>query len=129
MEFFVELSKIVLYISLSILCIFSIFYLKRIVNSISKIEENIASIQNKLNPVLDNVHSITNKIDTFIDSMLVQIKIVQESFHNLKTVIDDIKEFEQNLKHTIEKPIIAISNFISGIISGLSGFFNSKKEE
>jgi len=128
-ENLVIFAKIILFLSLSLLSIFTIFYLKKIVNSFTKIEENISEIRQKLTPVLDNLNDLINKSNEIINSIKEQVFLLHVSLQNLKTFTNNLVEFEQNIKNAIEKPILEFISFIKGIISGISVFFNKKKEE
>jgi len=125
----VIIAKIILFLSLSLLSIFTIFYLKKIVNSFIKIEENISEIRQKLTPVLDNLNDLINKSNEIISNVKDQVFLLHSSFQNLKTFTNHLIEFEQNIKNAIEKPILEFISFVKGIISGINVFFNKKKEE
>lgn len=129
MDNLVIIAKIILFLSLSLLSIFTIFYLKKIVNSFIKIEENISEIRQKLTPVLDNLNDLINKSNEIISNVKDQVFLLHSSFQNLKTFTNHLIEFEQNIKNAIEKPILEFISFVKGIISGINVFFNKKKEE
>ncbi len=128
METLLIISQIIFFLSISVLCIYLISYVGKIVISITKLEKSVTDLQAKLDPVLDDFKKLTEKSDKVIDSINEQINMLHGTFKNFKQVSDDVLEFERNIKSAIEKPAMDIINLIFGLISGLS-FFKKKKDE
>lgn len=128
METLLIISQIIFFLSISVLCIYLISYVGKIVISITKLEKSVTDLQAKLDPVLDDFKRLTEKSDKVIDSINEQINMLHGTFKNFKQVSDDVLEFERNIKSAIEKPAMDIINLIFGLISGLS-FFKKKKDE
>ncbi len=128
METLLIISQIIFFLSISVLCIYLIGYVGKIVVSISNLEKSVNDLQQKLDPVLEDFKSLTEKSHKIVDSITGQINLLKNTFTNFKQVSDDILGFERNIKLAIEKPVMDILNVIMGLISGLS-FFKQKKDE
>jgi uncharacterized protein YoxC len=122
------ISQIIFFLSISVLCIYLIKYVGKIVISISNLEKSVNGLTEKLDPVLENFKSLTEKSNKIVDSVTDQVNMLQNTFKNFKQVSDDVLEFERNIKLAIEKPVLDFINIILGLLSGLN-FFKKKNNE
>jgi uncharacterized protein YoxC len=122
------ISQIIFFLSISVLCIYLINYVGKIVISISNLEKSINELKQKLDPVLDSFNMLAEKSNKIVDSVNDQVNMLQNTFKNFKQVSDDVLDFERNIKTAIEKPVLDFINLIMGLLSGLN-FFKKKTDE
>ena len=128
MDTLIGISQIIFFLSISVLCIYLINYVGKIVVSISNLEKSVKDLREKLDPVIDSFKSLSEKSQKIVDNVNDQVTTLQNTFKNFKQVSDDVLEFERNIKTAVEKPVLDFINLIMGLLSGLS-FFKKHKEE
>lgn len=128
METLVNISQIIFFLSISVLCIFLVIYVGKIVVSISNLEKNVSELKNKLEPLLDRITVLSDKSEKILNDISVKSLMLQNTVANVRQISIDLLEFERTIKDAIEKPISMVINAIMGIITGLK-IFNKNKND
>jgi uncharacterized protein YoxC len=128
LETLVNISQIIFFLSISVLCIFLVIYVGKIVVSISNLEKNVSELKNKLEPLLDRITVLSDKSEKILNDISVKSLMLQNTVANVRQISIDLLEFERTIKDAIEKPISMVINAIMGIITGLK-IFNKNKND
>jgi len=122
------ISEIILFLSVSILCVYLIGAIGKIGTSISNLEKSIKELKNKLEPILDNFNLLIEKTKIISDSINKQLDVTHSVVKSIRLVADDIIEFEREIKSRIEKPVLEFVNIVFGFISGLRSILGFLKK-
>jgi len=124
----ISISKIIFFLSISILSIFLINYFGKIVTSISNLEKNVNELKNKIEPLVDKLTNVSDKSEKILDDISKKSLMLQDTFVNVRQISIDLLEFEKTIKSSIEKPASMILNTIIGLIAGLKIFNRNKND-
>ena len=128
METLVNISQIIFFLSISVLCIFLINYVGKIVISVSNLEKNVNELKTKIEPLLEKLTIVSDKSEKILNDISVKSMLLQNTFTNIHQISNDLLEFERIIKGSIEKPISMVINAVMGIIAGLQ-IFNKNKND
>ncbi len=83
-------------------------------------EKNIKEFSTRALPVLENMEVITSKLRTITENVDDQITIVRNSVQSIKTVTDNIVDFERRVQERIESPVMEVATYIGAISKGIT---------
>ena len=123
-----SISQIIFFLSISILAVFLIHYVGKIVVSISKLEKSVNELKEKIEPLVDKVTILSDKSEKILNDISDKSLMLQNTFVNIRQLSMDLLEFEKTIKSSIEKPLSMVINAIVGVITGLQ-IFNKNKND
>lgn len=128
METLINISKIIFFLSISILSVFLIMYFGKISVSMSNLEKSVNELKNKIEPLVDKLTIVSDKSEKILDDLSNKSLLLQDAFVSVRQISVDLLEFEKTIKSSIEKPISMILNTIIGLIAGLKVFNRNKND-
>jgi uncharacterized protein YoxC len=127
-ETLIGISQIIFFLSISVLCIFLIKYVSKIVISISNLEKSVNELKEKIEPLVEKFTILSDKSEKILNDISDKSLMLQNTFVNIRQLSSDLLEFEKTIKSSIEKPLSMVINAIVGVITGLQ-IFNKNKND
>jgi uncharacterized protein YoxC len=119
-----NITQIVLYLSLIILAVYLIIFLKKFLKSITKIENEVVEISDQLSPVISDLKYVTEDIKILVDTSRLQMeKIVNLS----ETYVEKgrkLLNLINKAQHSGQGIIFNASNMLCAINKGFNTFKN-----
>jgi uncharacterized protein YoxC len=115
-----EIFSIILMGAAALLCLALVFYLYRITNSITTIQENLSGLSSELHPIINNITELTNKINDVTEEL-------KQPVYEAVDVVDEIKERVDVLFGLEEKIRNSLGVNLTGIYNGVKTFFEIYK--
>ncbi len=128
MDTLLTFVQIIALLCVSILSIYLIFAIKKIIASFRNIEKDINLITSKATPVFDNLSRTAQRIDQVTTNIEKQIDGVIYSINSIKKIADDVVAFEQKIQRRIEEPILDTVSFFGAIVKGVKAFIERMKK-
>lgn len=122
-----NIVQIVFFLCISVLALYLINALSRLLKSIKNIEENINILIQRAMPVIEHASTTMRRVDELSSLVQREVENVVYAIRSLKKIADDILEFENKIKMKVEEPILDTVSFFSGIIKGLKTFITKLK--
>lgn len=123
----VTIAEIILFASLTILCIYLVVSLKKITRTIDSLEKNVESLEQKLEPILDNALVVSDNMKQITTDVRTQMAKVDGIVTSVKNTADSIIEFEQKTQREIETQVSDTLNMISAVVTGVRTFISALK--
>lgn len=123
----IEVSQIILYLSASVLCVFLIFYVGRLVKIVDGIREQIHDLAESLKPSIESLQSLSKNVDSLTNDIKCQLDKISSVIDKSKDKVDTLLNFGQKVKETIDDPISSLVKNLNAIKSGISTFFDRIK--
>lgn len=128
METVVQIFSVLLLIAASLLCVYLIIYLKKIVEVISDVRRDINQLSQNLLPLVDSLQNLSNSIIEVSEDVKSQIAKVRWIFDEVKERFEKLFVFEQRMKQAVEVPANNLFNNLQAIKKGVSTFFTALKK-
>lgn len=128
METVVQIFSVLLLIAASVLCVYLIIYLKKIVEDISDIRKDINQLSQNLLPLVDSLQNLSNSIIEVSEDVQSQIDKVRWIFDEVKERFEKLFLLEQRMKNAVEVPANNLINNLQAIKKGVSTFFSTMKK-
>jgi uncharacterized protein YoxC len=122
-ETLVELTKALLLLSASALCIYLIVVLIRVNKLIEVLQRELVELNKNLKPVLENINVVTEKLRSITVKVDDQVNMVHGLFIAFRRVADNIAQFEERFQQRLEEPLLRVSSLFSNIINRVISFF------
>jgi len=119
----VIIAEIILFLALAVLAIFLIISVKKMTESVSRIEKDFDDLQKKVAPVLENALFISNNVKEISTVIKSQVSKVDSIVDSVKETTDSIIRLEQRTQRQVEDYLGDTLNLISAIITGFKTFF------
>lgn len=100
------ISEIILFITLAILAVYLISFMKKFLKSISKIENEVVEISDQLAPVIMDLKFITDDVKVIVERSRSQ-------FNKIESVTDDLTDKGKKLLETID----TVQTFTGGVLN------------
>jgi uncharacterized protein YoxC len=123
----VNIAIVIGFLSLSALCIYLIFTLSKLRETLDTLQKDIQEISRNTLPVFDNLKVITDKIRNISENVDDQIGILRSSVESIREVTDNIVSFEYGIQEKIEGPVMEAFSFIAAVIKGVKAFAQKLK--
>ncbi len=127
MDTILTLVQIVFFLCLSVLAIYLMTAINRLLKSINNIQQDINLITQKTIPVLENASNTMRRVDELSENIQREIDGIMYSIRSLKKIADDVVELETKIKQKVEEPLLDSISFFSGIIKGIKTFIMKMK--
>jgi uncharacterized protein YoxC len=123
----VNIAIVIGFLSLSALCIYLIFTLSKLRETLDTLQKDIQEISRNTLPVLDNLKVITDKFRNISENVDDQIGILRTSVESIREVVDNIVSFEYSIQEKIEGPVMEAFSFIAAVVKGFKAFAQKLK--
>jgi uncharacterized protein YoxC len=123
MEVALTVAKVLALLAVAALCVYIIVLLAQVKQSITMIEGTVKDVSTHVIPVLDNVEFLTAKVSSITETVEEQMGIVKESVGTLKSVTDNIAQFERDIQSRVEGPIRETASVVRAVSKGVKTFF------
>ncbi len=120
---------IILLISASCLCIALIFYINKMVKSISEVEKNVKEISEQMKPLISSANELSEKLNDIGNEAKDQLSISKEIVISIKDRVKTILAFEEKVRGGLEEPVNGLIKNLSAIVNGINTFWNSYKKK
>lgn len=124
------LKDILIYVLLtsgSILCISLIVYLRKIVDSIVEIKNDVHRISDDLEPLLQSVIRTSDSITVLSRNVADQIEKVDWIVDEVKTRVETLLSFESKIKDSIDTPVKNLGNKLLNVKTAMMSFWQNYK--
>lgn len=118
------IAQVVVLLSLAALAVYSIVVLARVRDVLGNIQRDVRDVSTRAVPVLENLDAITGKLRTITDNFQDQVSIVRDSVLSLKTVTDNILDFERRVQREIETPVLEVAGVVASIVRAIGAFID-----
>lgn len=124
----IEIMEVILLISASALCIFLIYFLSQLVNSIKLIQNEIQSITAQVGPLVDSIKSLSASVNDLTKDLRQQIFKINWIVDEIKSKIELLQSIESRVLKGVEAPVNTLMTNLNAIKAGISAFFNRMKK-
>ncbi|MEK6552437.1 MAG: DUF948 domain-containing protein [Bacteroidota bacterium] len=121
----IDILLIILILSASALCIFLIFYLKKLVDQVEAVRKDVRELVEKTTPVLENLENITRRanrvvseVENYWDEIDSSIKKVRERISSLTS----LKRYTD-----AENPVSELIRNVKALTKGFIAFWQAIK--
>lgn len=114
--------------SASVLCLALVLYLKKITNSIGKIEADIRELADEMKPLIHSYTELSDKINCLTDDVQNEVKSIQGIVGNVKERIGVVLKLEEKVRRGIEGTFFELSKNLSAVINGVNTFWNAYRK-
>jgi uncharacterized protein YoxC len=110
------------------LCIYLIVVLKKMRESVVRIQNDISEVSKHAVPMFENLRLITDRVRTISENIDDQVAILRSSVESLRDMTENIVSFERDLQRDIEGPIMEAVSFVSAIVKAVKAFIRKLKD-
>ncbi len=121
----VDIFLIILIVCASLLCIFLILYLRKIVVKIEEMQRDIHTIVDDTRPVLTNLSETTGRVNKIVSDVEDYWKELDHSIQNLRNKVTDITSFKKFRDK--DNPAKNLVKNLRALIKGISSFWQEYK--
>ncbi|MCX7611183.1 MAG: hypothetical protein N2043_06315 [Ignavibacterium sp.] len=114
---FNEILTSILLISAAMLCIALIYYVKRIVNSVEELKNEIKNLNSSISPLIDTSIDLAKNLNDFSIEAKTQLQTSKKILEEIRTRVNKLIEFE-------EKISVGIDDFAKPFLSNLYALKN-----
>src|SRR5512140_809766 len=122
MEIALDVAKVLALLAVSALCVYIIVLLSRVKQTIASVEGTVKEVATHLIPVLDNVEFLTAKANSIAETLEEQMDVVKDSVGTLKSMTDNIAQFERDIQSRVEGPIRETASVVRAVSKGVKTF-------
>jgi hypothetical protein len=119
-ELALMIAQILVLLSLAGVAIYFVIVLMKARGILGSIENDIREVSTRAIPVLENLEVITAKLRSITENFDDQMVIVRDSVQSIRTVTDNIVDFERRVQEQIEAPVLEVAGVIGSIVRTLS---------
>jgi uncharacterized protein YoxC len=117
-------AEVIVLFALSGVAIYFIFVLIKLRELLTTVDANLKQVASKALPTLDNLEAITSKLRSVVENFDEQIAMLRSSVETIRSVTDNVANFQHRVQTAIESPIMEVMNTIGGIIRGFTSFLS-----
>jgi uncharacterized protein YoxC len=114
------IAQILVLLSLAGVAIYFVAVLVKARGILGSIESDIREVSVRAIPVLENLEVITTKLRSITENIDDQMLIVKDSVQSIRTITDNIVDFERRVQEQIEAPVLEIAGVVGSIVRTLS---------
>ncbi len=119
-----EISLLIIAIAILFLVIFAIPSIIQFRRTAKNIELTAKTLNQNLPGILTNIDEITTILSDTVHSVSEQTEGLKEGVNKIHDIIDNIVDFERQIRYEIESPLIETVSTISAIIKGSRAFID-----
>ncbi len=130
MEVLLDILTALLILSVSALCVYLIFFLKRTTQTLEKLQDDIHRLADKADPVLSKLDSVSDNISFVVDELKEHVLAIGDVLHQAKDKAESLLNIDKKIKTSIENsPIADLYRRLNGVSKGVSAFWNTYKRK
>ncbi len=122
MDVVLAVAKVIALLAVAALCVYAIVLLSQVMQSLSTFEGAVKDVAKHVTPVLDNVEFLTAKANILAETVEEQLGIVGQSVGTLKSITDNIAQFERDIQERVEGPIRETAAVVRAVSKGVKTF-------
>ncbi len=126
MEYFINVALVFLILAAAFLCIYVITALKKIVESIVKLQSDLSKLIEQTIPVLKSLEQASSNINRLSNDIERKIKKVDNFTESLKERFSSIVNLKENIAPI--NPIMKLLKNLSAIQKGVASFISYLKQ-
>jgi len=119
-----EISLLIIAIAILFLVIFAIPSINQFRRTAKNIELTAKTLNQNLPGILTNIDEITTSLSDTVHSISEQTEGLKEGVNKIHDMIENIVDFERQIREEIESPLIETVSTISAIIKGSRAFID-----
>lgn len=121
----IDLLLIILILSASALCIFSIFTLKKLLKEVEAVRTDVHNFIEAANPVLENLADVSQRANRIVTEAENYWGELDRSIKKLKEKVSDVKSLK--IFRDAESPAKDLISNLKAISKGISAFWQAYK--
>jgi uncharacterized protein YoxC len=125
-ETLVAVSKVILFLSGSALCIYLIVVLIRVNKLIEVLQRELVDLNKNLKPILENLNSISEKLRQIATKIDDQVNMVHGVFVAFRRITDNVTRFEERFQQMLEEPLMKVSSLFGNVINRVVSMFGRR---
>ena len=122
MEVALTVAKVLALLAVAALCVYVIVLLSRVKQTIASVEGTVNDVATHLIPVLDDVEFLTARANSLAETVEEQMDVVKESVGTLKSMTDNIAQFERDIQSRVEGPNRETAPVVRAVSKGVRTF-------
>jgi hypothetical protein len=123
-ELALMIAQILVLLSLAGVAIYFVLVLMKARGILGSIENDIREVSTRAIPVLENLEVITAKLRSITENFDDQMTIVRDSVQSIRTITDNIVDFERRVQEQIEAPVLEVAGVVGSIVRTLSALIS-----
>jgi uncharacterized protein YoxC len=123
-ELALMIAQILVLLSLACVAIYFVSVLMKARGILGSIENDIREVSTRAIPVLENLEVITAKLRSITENFDDQMAIVRDSVQSIRTITDNIVDFERRVQEQIEAPVLEVAGVVGSIVRTLSALIS-----
>jgi uncharacterized protein YoxC len=108
--------------AVSALAVYLIVVLVRVRSILLIVEDDLKELSARALPALDNIEAITEKVRNIADNVDEQVETLKISIDAMRTIAENIVDFERRVQERVEGPILETIGTIAALIKGVQAF-------
>lgn len=124
-----DIFIIILLISASAVCIALIFGLKKIIQSVSMLQNDINELTKSLKPLIESTHLLTENINKISEETKSQLNVSKSIVNDIRYRVDKILNLEDKIRDGMENAVMPFVNSLSAIGKGFDAFWKKYKNK
>lgn len=124
MELALMIAQILVLLSLACVAIYFVSVLMKARGILGSVENDIREVSIRAIPVLENLEVITAKLRSITENFDDQMVIVRDSVQSIRTITDNIVDFERRVQEQIEAPVLEVAGVVGSIVRTLSALIS-----
>ena len=122
-----EISLLIIAIAVVLLIAFLIPALIQLRSSIQQLEKVTKKVDSRLPKILENVEQISTNVNDITQSGKDQVQTLGSSVNQIRSMVDDVVQIEQNIKSKVDHRLINSISTLSAGVKAAQVFFNVMK--
>ncbi len=122
-----DVMEIILLISASALCLFAIYFLYQMVQSVKSIQKEVQEITAQVGPLVESIKSLSSSIHDLTMDIRQQISKINWIVDEVKSKVEFLQDIESRVKRGVEMPVNTLMSNLNAIKIGIATFFNRMK--
>jgi hypothetical protein len=123
-ELALMIAQMLVLLSLAGVAIYFVTVLVKARGILGNIENNIREVSTRAIPVLENLEVITAKLRSITENFDDQMNIVRDSVQSIRTITDNIVDFERRVQEEIEAPVLEVAGVVASVVRTLSALIS-----
>ena len=124
MELALMIAQILVLLSLACVAVYFVSVLMKARGILGSVENDIREVSIRAIPVLENLEVITAKLRSITENFDDQMVIVRDSVQSIRTITDNIVDFERRVQEQIEAPVLEVAGVVGSIVRTLSALIS-----
>jgi len=130
MEIFLDILTALLILSVSALCVYLIFFLKRTTQTLETLKNDIHRLADKADPVLSKLDSVSDSIKYVVDELKDHVLAFGDVLDQAKEKAESLLNIDKKIRTSIENsPIADLYRRLNSVSKGVSAFWNTYKRK